>query len=158
MESEQISSMENLQFKKVDRDCVADARNLVLQGLKERFGEINPLYNSDLNNILTYYSHHNCVFLVGIYHHKVVCTGGLTYEGDRVVRIERVSVNKKLRGMGLGRALVKQLENYAIRKDLLKITVETNLDWDSAITLYKRCGYTVTHTDDECIYFEKFLR
>jgi hypothetical protein len=56
------------------------AKQLVLQGLKERFGFLNPSLNPNLHDILNHYGQKGCTFLIGLDNNNVVSTGAISME------------------------------------------------------------------------------
>lgn len=132
-----------------------EARLLILAGLKERFGFLDPSYNSDLTNIIQNYSRKDDLFLVGLHNNTVVCTGALTREKSKTGRIQRMSVKKSYRRAGLAKLMIQTLETSASQVGYGRIVLETNNDWHSAIEFYKHYGYQVERKDEERSYFSK---
>src|SRR5579883_3043906 len=50
--------------------------------------------------------------------------------------------------LGVERALVAQLVQAAREHGIERVIVETNADWDDAIGLYQRCGFTIRERRD----------
>lgn len=132
-----------------------EARQLVLAGLKERFGFLDPSYNLDLTNIIQNYSRGYDMFLVGLHNNTVVCTGALTRETSKTGRIQRMSVKKSYRRAGLAKLMIQTLETSASKAGYERIVLETNNDWHSAIEFYKNYGYQLERKDEERSYFSK---
>lgn len=132
------------------------AREVILEGLEERFGFIDSSFNPDLKSMLTTYSQPGALFLVGILDNDVVCTGALTSEAHNG-RIQRMSVKKAYRRLGLAGQMLKVLEQQALQFKYKQLVLETNIDWDSAILFYKQNGYEQYLNDGECVHFFKKL-
>ncbi|WP_188456307.1 hypothetical protein [Virgibacillus oceani] len=62
------------------------AKDLILEGFKERFGFIDHTCNPDLKDIFTYYNREGYAFFVGFHRDQVICTGALTKEHDEAGR------------------------------------------------------------------------
>jgi len=74
--------MRNHQFteliiKDVNYSSEQQARQLVLEGLKEHFGYLDPTRNPDLDHIVDHYLSKGVVFLTGFVGDELVCTGAL---------------------------------------------------------------------------------
>lgn len=134
-----------------------EARVVVLKGLEERFGFIDPKFNPDLKNIVESYSGRGAVFLVGIYKGKVICTGAVTMEASNIGRVERMSVLKEYRRTGIAKQMIQSLETWAKENKYQQLVLETNNDWKSAIEFYKKSGYSIYLNDGECSHFVKQL-
>jgi ribosomal protein S18 acetylase RimI-like enzyme len=65
-----------------------------------------------------------------------------------------MSVSRAERRHGIGRALVAALVAEAQRRDLRRLTVETNKDWYDAIGLYIASGFREDTLDEESIYLQ----
>jgi ribosomal protein S18 acetylase RimI-like enzyme len=52
-----------------------------------------------------------------------------------------MTVDKTLRGRGLGRRLVEHLVAEAVRRGYVAVVCETTDTWQDAIALYRRCGF-----------------
>lgn len=136
----------------------AVAKEIVLQGLEERFGFLDPTLNPDLNNIITNYLKEGSIFLIGKEENDLVCTGALFKEDNNTGRIQRMSVKSTCRGKGYARKILETLEGYAKEFGYSKLVLETNNDWHSAISLYTSSGYECYENDGECSHFFKVLK
>lgn len=128
------------------------AKQLILEGLKEHFGRLDPTLNPDLNNIYQTYVQAGHYFVVAEIDEEIVGTAALVEESPLVGRIVRVTVSAQQRRSGVGRQLVEHLLENARAKVYQQVLVETNHDWFDAIHLYERCGFKEYHRDDESIY------
>ena len=50
-------------------------------------------------------------------------------------------VSRDVRGLGLGRRLLTELETHAVRRGAHTLRLETNRNLGEAIALYRSCGY-----------------
>jgi GNAT superfamily N-acetyltransferase len=117
------------------------ARNLILEGLGEHFGFIDESYNPDLNDIMAHYIAPGQSFIVAEIHGKIVGTGALISEDERVGRIVRMSVARDERRKGIGQALIAHLIQRARERGFTRLVLETNLAWDDAMGFYRHCGF-----------------
>lgn len=133
------------------------AQQLVLKGLKEHFGYIDHTLNPDLYPISATYERKGNLFLCGFSLESLVCTGALLQEEEAVARITRMSVEQSFRRKGLGKLMLSELERRAGDMGYSRLVLETNLDWESAIALYKSSGYQEDFRDTERIHMYKNL-
>jgi ribosomal protein S18 acetylase RimI-like enzyme len=83
---------------------------------------------------------------------EVVGTAALTFLGDGVAQMVRVSVSCTHRRHGIGRMLVNRLLDIAREQGIIRIEVETNNDWEDAIGLYRRHGFVEHDRDEGSVY------
>ncbi len=128
----------------------AAAKGLILAGLGEHFGFIDPSFNPDLNDINTTYVASGALFIVAECAGEVVGTGALIAETAVAGRIVRVSVCNSQRRKGIGRLITNHLVAAGWQRNYREILVETNDDWHDAINLYLSCGFhQFDHRDGE---------
>jgi GNAT superfamily N-acetyltransferase len=121
----------------------AEFRLLVLDGMAERWGSIDPSLNRDLDDIDAHYGN-DCV-LVALDGPLMVGTGILLHragEGEMV----RLSVHRDYRRRGIATRLVAELRRWASEHGVSRIVVETNAEWAEARRLYEVSGFTFTHS------------
>ena len=124
----------------------ADVRALVLAGLAERWGELDPGLNRDLDDIAASYA--NGRVLVATSGGALVATGAIVPRGDGTAEIVRMSVVPARRGDGIGRELVEALLDVARSWDVGTVICETSSSWTDAVEFYCRCGFRITHHED----------
>lgn len=127
-----------------------EAKNLILEGIREYVGEININFNNDLNNIEEQYK--DGQFLLAIHKEKLIGTGALIYNGE-TGQIVRMSVDKNYRNLGIGKKLLDGLIKHALESNTKKIIVETTKHWESAVNFYKKYGFKFLRYKDDDIYF-----
>jgi GNAT superfamily N-acetyltransferase len=146
----------NLTIRPFRLDDQRAAQALILDGLREHWGWLDPTLNRDLNNIATNYA--AGIFLVGEIMDEtgseLVATGALlpevTESGESVWRVVRMSVHADLRGQGIGRRLLDALLQWAQQQGARLIVVETTSTWTDAVRFYTRYGFIlVEERDDE---------
>ena len=126
------------------------ARALILAGLAERWGTLDPTLNPDLQDIWTNYIVRGGAFVVATCQGQVVGTGALSVEALGVGRIERVSIHSTHRRHGLARMISEHLIGEARQRGYRQVLVETTETWESAIRLYTACGFSpVAHHDGD---------
>ncbi|GMX65044.1 hypothetical protein Elgi_43140 [Paenibacillus elgii] len=146
-----------LSVTEVSEETQEQARRIVHAGLEERFGELDPSYNKDLDDIMSWYAGQGHLFLTGALEGKMVCTGALIQEGGDVGRIARMSVWKPYRRRGIARRMLQELERRARQKGYAKLVLETTAAWLDAVQFYKANGYVEVQRDEEEVHLEKVL-
>ncbi|HSH82966.1 MAG TPA: GNAT family N-acetyltransferase [Herpetosiphonaceae bacterium] len=130
------------------------ARDLVLDGLGEHFGWIDPSRNPDVDDIAAHYLARGHLFVVAHIGETLVGTGALIAVDEQTGRLVRMSVHRRWRRRGLGRALVAHLIAAARERGYRRVVVETNKDWWDAIVLYRQCGFHEYDVDEGSVYLE----
>lgn len=120
----------------------AAVRTLVLNGLGDHFGAIDETLNPDLDDIASHYLAAGHRVLVVEKNGEIVGSGILIEEDPTTGRLVRMSVDKRQRGHGIGKRLVRQLTEEARGRGYTRLLIETNDDWWDAIGLYTACGFT----------------
>ncbi|XP_073474239.1 probable N-acetyltransferase CML1 [Aquarana catesbeiana] len=77
--------------------------------------------------------------------------------GQNQVELRRLSVPKKHRGRGIGKALCKTVIDFAQKSGYQAIVLDTSLHQMDSVHLYKRLGFQITATYYPNYYFTKFL-
>ena len=132
-------------------------RELVLAGLAERWGRLDPSRNPDLDDIQTSYVARGDTVLVVEAGGQIAATGALVCSSHGVGQIVRMSVDASFRRQGIARTLVAALLAEARKRGFQRIIVETTYDWQSAIALYQQCGFVPYDRDSEDVYLELTL-
>jgi ribosomal protein S18 acetylase RimI-like enzyme len=136
-------------FKRGDQ---ARVQRLILAGLGDHFGEIDPKLNPDLDDITASYVASGHTFVVGEIEGTIVAAGGLIRVQEDLGRLVRVSVAGEYRRKGIGQAIIVYLLKVARQNGYRRLLVETNHDWTDAIALYQRCGFREYDRDEESIH------
>jgi DNA-binding MarR family transcriptional regulator/GNAT superfamily N-acetyltransferase len=101
------------------------------------------------------------LFLVATLRSEPVGCGALKFHGDEPTELKRMWVASSVRGLGLGRRLLAELERHAAAHGSRAIRLETNRALTEAIGLYRSAGYReVAPFNDEPYahhWFEKRL-
>jgi len=129
----------------------AGARDLILAGLAEHWGRLDPGRNLDLENISSAYS--KAVFLVAVQQGRVIGTGALIPKADSTAEIVRMSVAAEMRRRGVASALLQTLIAKARTLGIRQLVLETTETWQDAIAFYKKFGFKETHHLNGDVYF-----
>jgi DNA-binding MarR family transcriptional regulator/ribosomal protein S18 acetylase RimI-like enzyme len=93
---------------------------------------------------------------------RPVGCGALKFHPGGPTELKRMWVDASARGVGLGRRLLRELEQHAARSGTKTIRLETNASLTEAIALYRSAGYDEVPAFNEEPYahhwFEKHLR
>ena len=135
--------MTQLIFRDFAPNDQAPVKALVLAGMAQRYGDIDPSLNPDLNDIHKHYVQQAASFIIVEVAGEMVGCGALILEnGSREVgRIVRVSVRADQQRRGYGRQISQRLIEIAEARGFARLLVETNDDWDSALRLYQSLGF-----------------
>jgi GNAT superfamily N-acetyltransferase len=128
------------------------ARQLILAGLAEHWGSLDPTKNPDLEDIAATYS--QAVFLVARCQDQIIATGALVPRPDNVGEVVRMSVARHWRRHGIGRMILQALVERARQLRYQRIILETTAAWQDVIAFYLRFGFRITHYQDDDVYFE----
>lgn len=135
-------------FKPEDQAAV---KALILAGMAEHWGFIDPTLNPDLNNIAQSYA--GAHFLVAWQQGAVVGCGALAPRGGGTAEIVRMSVAAHLRRQGLGAMILNHLIQQARASSIQQIVLETTETWSEVVAFYLRHGFRITHHKDGDVYF-----
>lgn len=84
------------------------------------------------------------LFLVGYLAGQAVAMGGLRHHGDGELEIKRMYVVPEVRGQGLSRAMLAELERRARALGATRVVLETGDRQPEAVSLYESSGYRRT--------------
>lgn len=128
-----------------------EVKNLILAGLTEHWGVLDPSKNPDLNDIRSTYT--DAVFLVAWFQNKIIGTGALIPRSKSTAEIVRMSVAADMRRKGIGRKILHRLCEEAKTAGYQHLVLETTESWDEVIEFYKNFGFHTTHYLDGDVYF-----
>lgn len=138
-------------FAPSDQDA---ARELVLDGLRERWGDaFDPSYNDDLSDIDASYAQQGGDVLVIEDDGRLAAIGVLVPRSSEQGQLVRISVASTDRGKGLGRAVVAALVAQAHRRGMTEVIIRADTPWESALGLYRACGFTEVGRDETDTHF-----
>jgi DNA-binding MarR family transcriptional regulator/GNAT superfamily N-acetyltransferase len=99
------------------------------------------------------------LFLVARLRDEPVGCGGLKFRDGEPAYLKRMWVSPAVRGMGLGRRLLSELEARAAAHGCTAVRLETNRTLAEAIALYRSAGYVETEPfNDEPYAHHWFVR
>jgi putative acetyltransferase len=128
---------------------------LILAGLVEHWGFLDPTLNPDLNDIADSFS--AGYFLTAWREHELVGTGGFLPAGRETLQIVRMSVAKTMRGQGLGQRILVALLAEGCARGYRRAVLETTETWGEVVRFYLKAGFRITHRSEGDVYFEKAL-
>jgi putative acetyltransferase len=129
----------------------AEVKSLVLAGLVDHWGVLDPSKNPDLDDVAAAYT--GATFLVARLGERIIGTGALVPRGDGTAEIVRMSVAHALRRRGLGRMILNRLVAQARRDGLRRVVLETTATWQEVIAFYLDYGFRITHESGGDVYF-----
>jgi putative acetyltransferase len=132
-----------------------EVKSLILAGLAEHWGDLDPSLNLDLNDLTRSYAGE--VFLVARLRGKIVGTGALVGREGSVGEIVRMSVARPYRRLGIGCLILERLCQQARLRKYHRLVLETTDTWDEVIAFYLNFGFEITHNQDNDVYFKKEL-
>ena len=141
-------------FAPADQDAV---RALVLAGLVDHWGTLDPTRNPDLDDIAGWYRPLNGYSVVAEIEGEVVGTGTMHQVDEQTGVLVRMSVSRDHRGKGLGKALVRALSDAARERGYRRLVCETTDSWQDAINLYLATGFAIVDRRDGDFHFELTL-
>jgi len=139
-------------FTPADQPAV---KALILAGLAEHWGALDPHKNPDLNDIAASYK--DACFLVAKQDGVVLGCGALVPRSAGTAEIVRMSVAACARRTGLGRRILQALCAEARARGLRRVMLETTQTWSEVIAFYQSFGFQITHYQDGDVYFELTL-
>jgi ribosomal protein S18 acetylase RimI-like enzyme len=80
-------------------------------------------------------------FIVGRMHRTAIACGALASLGNGVVEVKRMWVSETVRGRGIGRAMLVDLEARAAAMGFDTVRLDTNTALTPAIAMYTAAGY-----------------
>jgi RimJ/RimL family protein N-acetyltransferase len=123
-------------------------------------------WNADVYSIQEHYIEKGgkvWVIEVGV---NIVGFGCLRQVNPGTAEIKRVRINHQHRGKGLGKSIIRQIENYCSSSNISKVLVDTDDRFEAAKSMYSGMGYIVYRTETEIKdgreytdhYYEKILQ
>jgi len=129
----------------------AEAKALILAGLVEHWGFLDPTLNPDLDDIASHYA--EATFVIARQGGRLVGTGALVPRSTAQAEIVRMSVAKELRRQGIGRLLLHRLCLSAQAQGFQQVILETTDTWHGVIRFYQQFGFQLTHYHAGDVYF-----
>ncbi|MFW2380974.1 MAG: GNAT family N-acetyltransferase [Acidimicrobiales bacterium] len=137
----------SLVWSELDETNQAEVRSLILDGLGEHWGSINPSLNPDLDDMVATYGAGSTVVVRGS-NGDLLGTGTIVMGERHVAEIVRMSVAQHARRHGIGRLIVERLLDTARSLGAVAVVLETTSAWEEVVRFYVSCGFEVTHTTE----------
>jgi ribosomal protein S18 acetylase RimI-like enzyme len=137
-------------FRTSDQDAV---KALVLAGLADHWGELDPTLNPDLNDIAGWYGPMRGHTVVLDIDGEIAGTGTMFEKRPDVGELVRMSVSGDFRGQGIGKRLVRALADEAIKRGYVALECETTDTWQDAIGLYTALGFREVDRHSGDVFF-----
>ncbi|KAI8907272.1 hypothetical protein EDD86DRAFT_255580 [Gorgonomyces haynaldii] len=80
-------------------------------------------------------------FLVGYHREQPVACGAIRQVDSDMCEVKRMFVDSQVRRCGFGSRLLQRLEKEAVRHGFHNMVLETGVEFDAAIALYKKHGF-----------------
>jgi GNAT superfamily N-acetyltransferase len=132
----------------VEFTVVDPADRVALRCLREYFAELDRRFEGGFDPALSVVSVEHDefrppagLFVVASLRAEPVGCGALTFHEGEPAYLKRMWIAESLRGLGVGRRLLSELESYAASAGTRAVRLETNKALVEAIALYRSCGY-----------------
>ena len=126
-------------------------KKIILDGLVEHWGFLDPAKNPDLDDIASAYK--QGIFLVAQTGVNLIGCGALIPDNFVCAEVVRMSVAKSFRRHGVGSLILESLIHQASELGVKHIFLETTASWLEAVSFYKQHGFQVTRLDEGNLYF-----
>ena len=144
--------MKDLVVRPIQVQEAPQARQLILAGLQEKWADLDPSRNLDLDDIVASYS--NGIFLVAVLGPEIIGTGALVPEAASTARIVRMWVAQTYRGRGVGTEILERLLKAARIQGYRSVVLETTASWADAVEFYENRGFVPVGAFDEDMHFQ----
>lgn len=140
----------NLELRPFQPSDQPIVKQLILAGLVEHWGVLDPTLNPDLNDIAHTYAAGD--FIVACINGEIIGTGAIIPE-NKNGRVVRMSVKKEKRRLGIATVILNHLIEIAKDKGYEQVVLETTSTWQDVIQFYLRNNFTITHHADGDTHF-----
>jgi ribosomal protein S18 acetylase RimI-like enzyme len=140
----------------LNAEDTAAVRQLLIDGLSERWGAYDPRFNPDLEAFPQSYL--GSLILVAKTAGAVVGTGTLRSISSHRVEIVRMSTAASSRRTGVASAILQQLLEHARAVGAQEVVLETTSSWASAVAFYTKHGFAQTREQGGDTHFIQHLR
>ncbi|MCB1000244.1 MAG: crotonase/enoyl-CoA hydratase family protein [Acidimicrobiales bacterium] len=135
---------QELSLRDLEPSDTEAVRALVLAGLADHWGEVDPTLNCDLDDLAAAYPGSRTVVAVDGTG-AIVATGTVVPRGDGVAEVVRMSVAADRRGQGHGRSVLDELLATAQAWGAPRVVLETTSSWTDVVAFYEHAGFRRTH-------------
>jgi GNAT superfamily N-acetyltransferase len=131
-------------------------RALILEGLEEHWGGLDPELNADLDDIEATYA--SGTVLVARHDERILGVGMVVPAAPLEGEVKRMSVARSARRRGIGTALLRELVAAARREGWRVLRLETTAEWDDAVRFYIASGFVLSHHEHGVFGRDAFFR
>ena len=124
----------------------AAVRQLILDGLEEHWGGLDPALNPDVADIAASYA--DGAVLVARRDGRILGAGALAPAGPDTGEVKRMSVARDQRRTGVATAVLREMVAIGVQRGWSALVLETTAAWTDAVGLYQHFGFTLTHEED----------
>jgi GNAT superfamily N-acetyltransferase len=135
-----------VEIERFRREHQAEVQRLILDGLEEHWGRLDPRLNPDLDDIEASYA--AGTVLVARHAGRIVGVGAIVPVSPDAGEVKRMSVARDARRQGIGTTLLLELVAEARRRGWHGLKLETSADWEDAVEFYGALGLELTHYED----------
>lgn len=139
-----MEKVSNIHIELATDEKLLDVHRIMREAFEEYRDKLIPgsgALREEVEDIRKKIANHGGAILVS---HEEVQVGSAQYVfKDTYMYIGRVSVIKQARGQGLGKAIMRYLEELAKGCDVNETRIEVRLSLPDNITFYNQIGYTV---------------
>ena len=136
-------SRANLVLEDLTAATQGQARSLILAGLREHWGSLDPGLNPELDDMLASYAAGRTV-VARFGDGPILGTGTVLPRSNQTAEVTRMSVERTMRGQGIGRQIVEELVETARAWSCTEVVLETSSTWTDAVQFYMASGFTIT--------------
>lgn len=137
---------EGLHIRPLERQDVEAVRTLILDGLQDRWGNLDPTLNPDLDEFVATYG--EGVTLTAWHGQRLVATGTLMPREPDIAEVLRMSTASDSRGRGIASRLLTGLLAEARQRGVRRVVLVTETVWADARALYERHGFLLDREED----------
>ncbi len=152
----QQTGANDLRFRRFEPKDQAAVQALILAGLRDRWGSLDPSLNRDLDDIASIYG--SGVTLTAWRGDCLVATGTLVPRGPDVAEVLRMSTAAGSRRLGIATRLLTDLLAAARARGVQVVVLETSAAWTDARSLYERHGFVLDREEDGEFCRDAFYR
>jgi ribosomal protein S18 acetylase RimI-like enzyme len=129
-------------YREADHDAVWEVHNLALHQVGAHVG--NGPWDDDLHHVAEVYMADGGEFLVGEVGTRVVAMGALRRVSEAEAKVTRMRVHPAWQRRGFGEAILRRLEDRAVKLGYTTLTLETTVGQVAAQALYRKHGFVET--------------
>lgn len=137
---------EGLDVRRLEPQDVEAVRTLILDGMQDRWGPLDPTLNRDLDDFVGSYG--AGVTLTGWRGQRLVATGTLMPREADIAEVLRMSTAADCRRLGIASRVLCELIAKARLRGVRRLALVTETAWTDARALYERHGFLLDREED----------